>query len=88
MTVMKYVPESVFSCRFRQSLFFVKLQTFTVNGSDRVCGEISFNKVQISATNGSNKVCNGVCLSEASGYYYERQCTSSWQILWQNLVLV
>ena len=69
---MKYVPESVFSCRFRQSLFFVKLQTFTVNGSDRVCGRICFCKVQTFAINGSNNVCNGVCLSEASGHYYER----------------
>ena len=76
MAVMKYLPESVFSCRLRQSLFFVKLQTFNVNGSDRVCGRISFNKVQIFAINGSNKVSNGVYLSEASGHYYERQCTS------------
>ena len=81
MVEMKYVPESVFSCRLRQSMLFVKFQTSNVNGSDRVFGGICFCKVQTFAINGSNKVCNGVCLSEASGHYYEWQCTSLWQIL-------
>ena len=62
MAEMKYVAESVFSCRLRQSLLFVKFQTSNVNGSDRVCGGIYFCKVQTFAINGSNKLCNGVCL--------------------------
>ena len=62
MAEMKYVPESVFSCRLRQSLLFVKFQTSNVNSSDRVCGEIYFCKVQTFAINGSNKLSNGVCL--------------------------
>ena len=43
MAVMKCVTESVFSCRF---FLFVKLQTITVNGSDRVCDRICFYKIQ------------------------------------------
>ena len=43
MAVMKCVTESVFSCRF----LFVKLQAFTVNGSDRVCDRICFFKTQV-----------------------------------------
>ena len=43
MAVMKCVTESVFSCRF----LFVKLQAFTVNGSDRVCDRICFYKTQV-----------------------------------------
>ena len=78
---MKCVAESFFSCRLRQSLFFVKLQTYTVNSSDRVCGGICSYKVQTFTINGSNKVCDGVCFSEASGHYYKWQCLSLWQIL-------
>ena len=43
MAVMKCVTESVLSCRF---FLFVKLQTFTVNGSDKVCDRICFYKTQ------------------------------------------
>ena len=55
MAVMKCVTESGLSCRLRQSLFFVKLQTFTVNGSDRVCDGICFYKVQTFIINVSDK---------------------------------
>ena len=65
---MKCVTESLFSCRLRQSLFFVKLQTYTVNSSDRVCDGICSYKVQTFTINGNDKVCDGVCFSEASGH--------------------
>ena len=78
---MKCVTESFFRCRLRQSLFFVYLQTYTVNSSDRVCGGICSYKVQTFTINGSNKVCDGVCFSEASGHYYEWQCRSLYQFL-------
>ena len=81
MSVMKCVTESVFNYRSRQSLFFVKPQTYTVNGSDRVCGRICFYKVQTFTIDGSEKVCDGVCFSEASGHYYEWFYPSLWHIL-------
>ena len=78
---MKRVTESIYSCRLLQSLFFVKLQIYTVNASDRVCSGICSYKVQTFTINGSEKVCDGVCFSEASVSYYEWQCPSLWQIL-------
>ena len=81
MAVMKCVTQSVFSCRLRQSIFFVKLQTFTVNGSGTVCDGICFYKVQTFTINGSHKVCDGVCFSKVSSHYYEWQCPSLWQML-------
>ena len=80
MAVMKCVAESVFSCRLRQS-FFVKLRTFTVNGSDRVCDGICFYKVQTFIIHGSQNACDGVCFSKVSGHYYEWQCPSLWKKL-------
>ena len=58
---MKCVREYFFSCRLRQSLFFVNLQTYTINSSDRVCGGVCFYKVQTFTINGSNKACDEVC---------------------------
>ena len=34
MVVMRCVTETVFSCRLQQSLLFLKLQTFTMDGND------------------------------------------------------
>ena len=78
MVVIKCVTETVFS-RLQQSLFFVKLQTFTVNGSDKVCG--CFYKVQNFTITGSHKPSDGVCFSKVSDHYYEWQCPSLWQML-------
>ena len=78
--VMKCVTESVFSCRF---LLFVKLQTITVNSSDRVCDRICFYKTQTLKMSAMESV-----FVEASGHYYEWQCPSLWQILLQTLFLV
>ena len=73
---MKFVIECFFSCRLRQSLFFVNLQTYTVNSSDRIYGGICSYKVQTFTINGSDKVCDQVCFNVASGHYYEWQCPS------------
>ena len=78
---MKCVTESFFGCMLQQSLFFVNLQTYTVNSIDRVCGGICSYKVQTFTINGSDKACDGVCFSEASDHYYEWQCPSLWHIL-------
>ena len=66
---MKLVTEFVFSCRLRQCLFLVKLQTFTVNGSERVCDAVCFYKVLTFSINRSDKIC-------ASGHYYKLQWPS------------
>ena len=73
MAVMKCVTESVFSCKF---FLFVKLQTITVNGSDRVCDRIYFYKtltlkmsamesvlvkLQVITMNGNAQVCGRFC---------------------------
>ena len=42
VSVAVSVAESVFSLRLCQSLFLVKIQTFTINSSDRVCDRVSF----------------------------------------------
>ena len=70
------VKESVFSCRLQQSLFFVKLQTFTVNDSDRVFDGICFYKFQTFTINGCCKVCDEACFSKVSRHYYEWKCPS------------
>ena len=80
MAVMKCVTESVFSCRF---FLFVKLQTITVNGSDRVCDRICFYKTQTLKMSAMESV-----FVEASGHYYEWRYPSLWQILLQTLFLV
>ena len=61
MAVTNCITEAVFSYRLRQSLLFVKLQTFTVNDSDRVCKGICFYKVQTFAISGSYKDWARVC---------------------------
>ena len=72
MAVRKGVTEPVFSCRF----LFVKLQTLTVNGSDRVCKgicvyrtqawkmsamESALVKLQAITMNGNARVCGRFC---------------------------
>ena len=75
-------------------LFSVKFYVFSWNVSEEVCDEVwlrqglFFVKLQTYTVNGRDKVCDEVCFSEASGHYYEWQCPSLWQILWQNLFLV
>ena len=66
MSMMKCVAEPAFSCRLRQSLLFVKLQTYTVNGSDRVCDGICSYNVQAFTINGSDKFYDGVCFTYSS----------------------
>ena len=40
--VADYVTESVFSLKLSQSLFFVKFQSFIMNGYNRFCDRVCF----------------------------------------------
>ena len=71
MSAMKCVTV-FFQLQVATEFVFVKLQTYTVNLGDRVCGGICFYNVQTFTINGSDKVYDGVLFSEASGHYYEQ----------------
>ena len=60
MSVKELVMESVFSFRLWQSLILVKLQAFTLNGSETFCG-VCFYLHYVA----------GPVSSQASGLYYE-----------------
>ena len=64
------VTDSVFRLKLWRSLFFAKLQAFTMNGNDRVCDKSAFNKASVLSDklesiliNGSDEVCARACFA-------------------------
>ena len=65
------MAETVFSCRLQQSLLFLKLQTFTMDGNDEFVAEsvtesvfsltLSWYVFSIAVGLCSDRVCDGVC---------------------------